>query len=118
MYNAIQSQIWGHRLMFEADFFLFKATLVAYGSPRVGIEAAYAICQNNAGSKPCLGSTPQLMAMPDHPTHWARPGIESATSLISTAPQWELVEGEFLSLKKYFRQCTREIFMIGLLCTF
>jgi len=51
-------------------FLLFRATPVAYGSShargQTGTKAA-GICHtcSNVGSEPCLGPTPQLMAMPD-----------------------------------------------------
>ena len=48
----------------------------------------------NAGCKPCLWPTPQLMAMRSL-THWLRPGIKPEASwllvgFIFAAPQWEL----------------------------
>ena len=55
---------------------------------------------SNVGSKPHLGPTPQLSAMPDAPAHWARPGIEPTSSRVlvgftSSAPQGELPSPSF-----------------------
>ena len=57
---------------------------MAYGSSQArdwsgAIAASLHHSHSNAGSKLHLWPTPQLTAMPDH---WARPGIESASSWI------------------------------------
>ena len=87
-------------------FFLFRATPRAYGSSLawgwIGATVAN-LCHShsNSGSEPCLRPTSQLMAMPDHLTHWARPGIEPASSwipvgLVTTEPRQELLHPPFL----------------------
>ena len=78
----------------------FRAIPAAYGisQARGQIGAAAASLHHShshAGSEPCLWPTPQLMAMSNPLTHWARPGIEPAFSwiiikFIITALQWEL----------------------------
>ena len=83
-------------------FLLFEAAPVAYGGSQAsGLIGATAVslCHNhsNTRSELCLPPTPQLTAKPDPLTHWARPGIEPATSwflvgFISAAPQRHLLE--------------------------
>ena len=79
----------------------FKASPAAYGASqaRGQIRAAAAglhHSHSNARSKPHLEPTPQLTAAPARfLTHWARPGVESASSwmlviFIYAEPQWEL----------------------------
>ena len=66
-------------------FLFFRAVLAAYGSPqaRGGIRAADLHQRHsNARSEPCLWPPPKLMAMLDPLTHWARPGIKSASPWI------------------------------------
>ena len=82
-------------------FSFFRASPMAHESSQdrgwTGATAA-GLCHShcNPWSEPCLQPTPQLTAMPDHLTHWARPGIEPAFSWIlfglnsSAAPQQEL----------------------------
>ena len=63
-------------------FCLFRATPTAYGSSqargRIG-SAAAGLCHSHARSK--MQAMLQLVAMMDPLTHWARPEIESASSM-------------------------------------
>ena len=67
----INSNIYGQLISFFSPFFfLFRATPIAHGSfqARGRIEAVAAGLSHrhsNEGSKPHLGPTPQLTAMPD-----------------------------------------------------
>ena len=67
--------------------FFFRATPAAYGSSwvrgQIGAAAA-SLCHShsNARSEPHLQTLTQLVATPDPLTHWARPGIEPASSWI------------------------------------
>ena len=95
--------------LFLSFFFFFclfafsRAAPAAYGGSQArGVIRAVATglhqSHSNMGSEPRLWSTPQLMAMLDPLTHWARPGIEAATSWfvnhgsdsLTTAPRREL----------------------------
>ena len=82
-------------------FFLFSsaAPMACGGSQARGRIRATASSlhhsHSNAGSEPCLWSTPQLKAILD-PTHWARPGVEPTSSwilvrFVSVVPWWELL---------------------------
>jgi len=73
-------------LIFFLSFFAISwAAPEAYGGSQargpVGAVAT-GLCQShsNAGSEPHLQPTPQLMAMPDHLTSWARAGTEPEAS--------------------------------------
>ena len=87
-------------LTFFPFFYFFRAAPTAYGGsqPRVQIRAVTAgLCHNhsNARSEPHLWPKPQLMAMLDPLTLWARPGTEPVSSgllsrFISAEPRWEL----------------------------
>ena len=76
--------IYSRHFFYFFFFFFNRATPVAYRSSQVGVKSelqlpAYTTAHGNAGS----------------PTHWARPGIEPASSwlpvrFISTVPQREL----------------------------
>ena len=101
-------------LFFFFFFLLFRATPTAYrGSQARGqIRVAAASLhhsRSNTGTKPCLRPTPQLMAMPD-PLHWARPGIELASSwmLVRFINRWatkgtpETLILHFPSFQEYF----------------
>ena len=73
---------------FLSFFLLFLwAAPVAYGGSqargRIGAAAAGPRqSHSNTRSEPRLQPTPQLMAMPDPLTHWARPGTEPTTSWV------------------------------------
>ena len=77
--------LWGHKstgfpfLFFF--FYYFRATPLAYAGsqarcPIGAVAAGLCHSHSNTGSKLCLWHTPQLTAMLDSPTHWARPEIE------------------------------------------
>ena len=80
----------------------FRAAPVAYGGSqargRIGAVATVLLqSHSNSGSEPCLWTTPQLTGNAGSLTHWARPGIEPATSwflnrFVSAAPRQELKE--------------------------
>ena len=82
-------------------FSLFRPTPSAYGisqaRDRIGAVATGLYhSHSDARSEPCLWSSPQLMATPDHLPHWQRLGIESTSSCIlvgfvTTEPQKELL---------------------------
>ena len=76
-------------------FLLFRKAPMAYGGSqaRGQIRAAAAgLCHRhiNARFKPLLQLPPQLIAKPDPLTHWARPGIEPASSwmLVGFLTHW------------------------------
>ena len=68
--------------------------------PRLGVESELHLlaCTSATGNSRLelhLWPTPHLMAMSDHLTHWARPGIKPTSSwilvrLITAEPRWEL----------------------------
>ena len=66
-------------------YIYFRVTLLAYGCSQargpIGTVTA-SLCQShsNGESKPCLWPTPQLNGNVRSLTHWARPGMEPATS--------------------------------------
>ena len=82
--------VWRQKTQsFKQGFFLgrglFRATAVAYGSSQARgwiVAIAAALCHSHikAKSELCLQPTPQLAL--DPLTHWARPGIEPASSLV------------------------------------
>ena len=101
--------------------FFFRATPVAYRSSQargqIGPVAA-GLCHSNAGSKPCLWPTPQLTKIPDSLTHWARPGIEPASSwvLVGLVSNWAMMEtpqASFLMLHNTFNlsKCKQNMFL-------
>ena len=104
-------------VLFFSFFFLFRAIRVAHGSSQargwIGATAASTHhSHSNSGSKPCLLSTPQLTAKPDHLTHWVRPGIEPSSSwilfgFVSSAPQLELlnIKSQYLSTHLFHIPC-------------
>ena len=79
-------------------------------TPRGQIRVVpFGLCHShsNAGSESCLLPTPQLMAMPDPLTHWARPGMEHATwwfivGFVSAEPRWELQNHIILLINFFF----------------
>ena len=89
-------------------FFVFRATPATYegSQPRGLIEATATRLHHshsNARSKQRLWPTPQHAGFL---THWARSGIEPATSwflvwFISPAPRWELRFAHFWTLCKF-----------------
>ena len=96
------------------SFFLFlhfRATCVAPGSSqaRGRIRAAAAgphHSHSNAGSEPHLQPIPQLKALLDSLTHWARPGIEPTTL-------WILVRFIIAELQ---RELLKDLFLKQLDC--
>ena len=88
-------------LFFILFFVFFKPTPVAYVSFHArGQVRASAAClhhsHSNARPEPCQWPTPQLNSNTRSLTHWWKPGIELASSLIlvgfvTTEPQWELL---------------------------
>jgi len=104
MYLKICLRIWKITFKYLWVFkncLLVRATPAAYGGSqaRGQIRAAAAglhHSHSNAGSEPYLRPPPQLAASPDPLTHWARPGIEPASSwtlvsFASAVPQQELL---------------------------
>ena len=75
------TQTWTHLIYLSLSISLsiyFRAAPAAYGNSQardpVGAAAAHLHhSHSNSGSKPRLWPTPQLTAMPDPLTHWARP---------------------------------------------
>ena len=66
-------------------FALSRATSTACGGsqargPIEAVATGQRQSHSNVGSEPCLQTTPQLTATLDPLTHWARPGIQPATS--------------------------------------
>ena len=86
-------------LFFCLFIYFFTATLVAYGGSQARgrirtVAAGLHHSHSNAGAETCLWPTPQLTAMPDPLTVWARPGIKPTSSwllvrFVSTEPWWE-----------------------------
>ena len=79
---------------------LFRVPPMASGSSQAegqirATAAGLHRSHSNTGFELHLWPTPQLTATPDPWTHWARPGMELASSqilvrFVSAAPQWEL----------------------------
>ena len=73
--------------LFKKNFFFFLGPQVRHmGLPRLGAEiraTAASLCHSNskAGSELHLQPSPQLTGNAESPTHWARPGIEPASSM-------------------------------------
>ena len=93
--------------MYMGSFLLFLCVLHLWHLevPRLEVQSDTAAGlhhnHSNAGSKPHLQPTPQLMAKPRSLTHQARPEIRPASSwilvgFISAAPQQELPKIYFL----------------------
>ena len=102
-------------------FCLLRATPEAYGGSqsrgRMGAAACTAAASlhhshSKLGSKPHLQPTPQLTAMPDPLTHWARPGIKSVSSwilvrFITAESQQELLFFSINHFEVYSSWCFR-----------
>ena len=76
-------------------FFFLGLCLWHMEVPRLGVKSELAATglhhsRSNAGSKPGLQPTPQLMANTESPIHWAKPGVKP------TSP-WILVGFVFLA---------------------
>ena len=94
-------------LLIEQNFFflfflfLFRATSVSYGGSQarslIGATAAGGHhSHSNSRSEPHLRPNTTAHGNAGSSTHWARPGMEPATSwllvgLVATAPRWELL---------------------------
>ena len=75
MLDSVTNLMWQRRpairiLSLSFSFFLFRATLVAYGSSQArgqigAVAAGLRQSHSNAGSEPHLQPPPQLMATPD-----------------------------------------------------
>ena len=106
--SALHRNTQEHPNMHTLFFLLSRASPAAYRSSqarcRIGAVATTQ-SNSNARSQPCLLPTPQLTAMPDPLTHWARPGLEPAFSwilvqFITAEPRGERPEYAY-SWKRY-----------------
>ena len=92
---------------------LFRTACAAYGSSQgrgwSGTAAAgLHHSHSNVRSEPRLWPTPHTHGNARSLTHWARPGIETATSLmllrfLTAKPQWELLLLTFFNKQTFIR---------------
>ena len=107
--------------LFFFFFCLFRVAPAAYGGSqaRGRIRAIYtglSHSHSKTGSKQCLWPTPQLTAMLDPLTHWARPGIEPESSwtlirFASSEPWWEFHTTLFFIGIKSYSMCLNTIIL-------
>ena len=102
LHTKLLQHYWSYSFLSSSSFFFFfflGQHLKHMEVPRLGVKVELQLpacsTHSNARSELHLQATPQLTATPGSLTHWARPGIEPASSwilvsFVSAAPQGEL----------------------------